>query len=148
MCQLALPATAAALGLCLHLHGGEAFVPALSASRTKTSPFHASANTPSSSSSSSSSSRRRGRDGAGLLKMAVQTPPPPTKPEFDDGRVADEELLSVIELAGRKAAAAGFLPVLGAKAKEEQDIMWKLKVRRNFLTQARERTDRSVIERW
>lgn len=63
--------------------------------------------------------------------MAVQTPPKPKKPEFDEGRVPDDELLSVIELAGRKAAAAGFLPVLGAKApgKEEQDIMWKLKVR-------------------
>lgn len=67
-----------------------------------------------------------------MLKMAVQPPPPKTKPEFEEGRVADEELLSVIELAGRKAAAAGFLPVLGAKAKEEQDIMWKLKVRYNF----------------
>lgn len=63
--------------------------------------------------------------------MAVQTPPPKNtrEPEFPEGRVADEELLSVIELAGRKAAKAGFLPVLGAKAKEEQDIMWKLKVR-------------------
>eukprot|EP00752_Nemacystus_decipiens_P005671 g5132.t1 len=60
--------------------------------------------------------------------MAVQTPPPKTEPRFEEGRVADEELLSVIELAGRKAAAAGFLPVLGAKVKEEQDIMWKLKV--------------------
>lgn len=73
----------------------------------------------------------RGRRGAvrGGLKMSVQTPPKPKEPEFAEGRVADEELLSVIELAGRKAAAAGFLPVLGAKAKEEQDIMWKLKVR-------------------
>lgn len=60
--------------------------------------------------------------------MAVQTPPKPKKPEFAEDRVPDDELLSVIELAGRKAAAAGFLPTLGGKAKEEQDIMWKLKV--------------------
>lgn len=121
-CQLVLlPATAAIL--CLLLHGGQAFVPASSTTRTKASPFHASART-----RSSSSSRRRGRAGTSLLKMAVQTPPPKTKPELDEGRVKDEELLSVIELAGRKAAAAGFLPVLGAKSKEEQDIMWKLKV--------------------
>ncbi|CBN78336.1 NADH dehydrogenase (ubiquinone) [Ectocarpus siliculosus] len=73
-------------------------------------------------------SRSRRGVGRGGLKMSVQTPPKPKEPEFGEGRVADEELLSVIELAGRKAAAAGFLPVLGAKAKEEQDIMWKLKV--------------------
>lgn len=112
------------LAVALALHEGRAFVPAvLTSSRiaaTSSSPLHAPGKMHSSS--------RRGA-GRGGLKMAVQTPPKPKKPEFDEGRVADEELLSVIELAGRKAAAAGFLPVLGAKAKEEQDVMWKLKVR-------------------
>lgn len=60
--------------------------------------------------------------------MATQTPPPST--DLDEGRVADDENLSVIELTGRKAADSAFLPVVGAKAKEEQDIMWKLKVRK------------------
>lgn len=65
-----------------------------------------------------------------MLKMAVQ-PPPPTKrnkPADDEDRVADEELLSVIELAGRRAADAGLLPRLKGN-KEEKDVMWKLKVR-------------------
>lgn len=62
--------------------------------------------------------------------MAVQPPPKPKKPQLDEGRVPDDEIpLSVIERAGRQAVAAGFVPVLGAKVKEEQDIMWKLKVR-------------------
>lgn len=98
-------ATAVALaGVALLVQDGQAFVPAPLTSRARAAPSsHA-------------------------LKMAVEMPPK-KKPEFAEDRVADEELLSVIELAGRKAAAAGFLPVLGAKAKEEQDIMWKLKVR-------------------
>lgn len=95
-------ATAAVLlGSALLAQDGQAFVPASLTSRARA---------------------------ASSLRMAVQTPPKKPYPEFDEGRVADEELLSVIELAGRKAAKAGFLPVLGAKAKEEQDIMWKLKV--------------------
>ncbi|CAM9357939.1 unnamed protein product [Ectocarpus fasciculatus] len=113
------------LAVALCLHEGQAFVPSvLTSSRiaAKTSsPLHAPGKT-------HGRSSRRGAGRGGGLKMGVQTPPKPKKPEFAEGRVADEELLSVIELAGRKAAAAGFLPVLGAKAKEEQDIMWKLKV--------------------
>lgn len=117
-CQIGVTATVALL---CTVNEVQSFVPSGSISRARqsASPFHASAG----------AHRRSGRGVRGSpLQMAVQTPPKPKKPEFDEDRVADEELLSVIELAGRKAAAAGFLPVLGAKAKEEQDVMWKLKV--------------------
>ncbi|CAN0504440.1 unnamed protein product [Ectocarpus sp. 12 AP-2014] len=121
--------TRAAALLVYLAHGGEALVSVSSTSPStstlKASPSHPSANTMR---SNGSSSRTRSRAG-GSLKMTVRTPPPKQAKRAAGGEREADDDPGVIERVGRKAAAAGVVPVLGAKTNEEHDIMWKLKVR-------------------
>lgn len=61
--------------------------------------------------------------------MTLRTPRPKESKHAAEGEREGQGNLSVIDRTGRKAAAAGIVPVLGTKTNEERDIMWKLKVR-------------------